>query len=450
MESLLFKESKYQATKIGYLPHDWELKKLKDVADFWNGKAHEQAIDDNGDYIVINSKFISRDGTVVKHCSELISPLKKKDIAIVMSDIPNGKAIAKCFNVEKDNKYSLNQRIGGIRCVEALPEFLYYVLNRNPYFLKFDDGIQQTNLRKDDILNCPIQFPSINEQESIAEILKTIDKKIMLIDNKIKCTQVLKNGVMQKLFSEGVGIQNKNAKWEPHISFKKSIYGSVPVSWNEMSFKVLLNNKIISGIQDGNHGDIHPVSKDFVDEGMPFIMANSISKDNYLNVEKAKKISIEQYNGLRIGFSSPGDVLLTHKGTVGLTAVVKEEDGKVMLTPQVTYYRIANNKIIHNYFLYYFFQSFEFQKRLKVFSTQSTRAYIGITKQAEQFCLLPPVEEQKEISNILLTVDTKLRLLKKKKAETLILKKGLMRKLLTGEWRIKICNDVEDKVTIEA
>ena len=130
----------YQKTLIGDIPNDWKLKRLKEVADFSNGKGHEQSIDKNGKYIVVNSKFISTDSRVKKFSNQNLCPLNKGDITIVMSDIPNGKAIAKCFIVDEDEKYTLNQRIGSLTAKEGVDtKFLYFVLNRNRYYLAFDN-----------------------------------------------------------------------------------------------------------------------------------------------------------------------------------------------------------------------------------------------------------------------------------------------------------------------
>jgi type I restriction enzyme, S subunit len=49
---------------------------------------------------------------------------------------------------------------------------------------------------------------------------------------------------------------------------------------------------------------------------------------------------------------------------------------------------------------------------------------------------MPPLEEQKQIAEILSTVDKKLENLKEKKLFFQELKKGLMQKLLTGEVRV--------------
>ena len=73
-------------------------RKLKDIAKFQNGKAHEKLVSISGDFVLVNSKFISTNTQVKKFVSQQLTPLNKEDIAIVMSDIPNGKALAKCFS----------------------------------------------------------------------------------------------------------------------------------------------------------------------------------------------------------------------------------------------------------------------------------------------------------------------------------------------------------------
>ncbi len=38
----------YKQTDVGIIPEDWEVKKLSEVSNFENGKAHENFIDDMG------------------------------------------------------------------------------------------------------------------------------------------------------------------------------------------------------------------------------------------------------------------------------------------------------------------------------------------------------------------------------------------------------------------
>ncbi|TYB79169.1 restriction endonuclease subunit S [Bizionia myxarmorum] len=179
---------------------DWEIKKLGTIAHFYNGKAHEQFIDANGEFTVINSKFISRNGTVFKNSTENLCPLKKGDITMVMSDIPNGKALAKCFVVPIDNKYTLNQRICAIRTEDVDTKFLYFILNRNKYYLAFDSGTGQTNLKKNDVLECPIPLPKTKEEQTeIATILIDMNKEIAQLEQKLSKYIMLKQGLMQNL-----------------------------------------------------------------------------------------------------------------------------------------------------------------------------------------------------------------------------------------------------------
>lgn len=198
---------KFRRTEFGDIPENWKISKLNKVADFTNGKAHEKNIVPFGKYIVINSKFISTDGIVIKYSDEGHSLLSVGDIAMVMSDVPNGKAIAKCFYVEENNKYTLNQRICSIRAKKEIDSrFLFYILNRNQYFLKHDDGVGQTNLRKDEVLNCPVPIPPMEEQKEIVNIIRAIDEKIS-INKKLKSKFIrLKKGLANDLLSGEVRI----------------------------------------------------------------------------------------------------------------------------------------------------------------------------------------------------------------------------------------------------
>ena len=123
---------------------------------------------------------------------------------MVMSDVPNGKTLAKCFIVDKDNTYSLNQRICAIRSNAFETRFLYFQLNRHKYLLAFNNGENQTNLRKNDILSCPLFVPSLPEQKSIIAKLDTLSaetKKLEKIyEQKLADLEELKKSVLSKAF----------------------------------------------------------------------------------------------------------------------------------------------------------------------------------------------------------------------------------------------------------
>jgi type I restriction enzyme S subunit len=156
-------------------------------------------------------------------------------------------------------------------------------------------------------------------------------------------------------------------------------------------------------IQDGNHGERHPKVADYVEDGIPFIMANDLSS-GFVDLGSCYRISENQARGLRIGFSIPGDVLLTHKGTLGNVALVTDADPFIMLTPQVTYYRTDNSRLL-NRFLVYAFREPGFQARLHSVGAQGTRPYIGITAQRRLQIVFPPRAVQSRIADILSSYD---------------------------------------------
>ena len=206
-------QAKYPQLRFKSFTDPWEQRKLIEVSDYRNGKAHEKDISENGDYIVVNSKFVSTNGAVKKFSDELIAPLKKGELAFVLSDVPNGRAIARTFLIDEDNKYSLNQRIAGITPhSDTNSYFLHSLMNRHHYFLRFDDGAGQTNLSKKEVENWTELYPSIEEQDKIGSFFKQLDDTITLHQRKLAKLKELKQGYLQKLFP-------KNGSKFPQLRF---------------------------------------------------------------------------------------------------------------------------------------------------------------------------------------------------------------------------------------
>lgn len=202
--------------KIGKLvnklcPNGVNFKKLEEIIEFRNGKGHEKSIIDNGKYIVVNSKFISTNGEVKKYSDEPICPVYKNEILMVMSDLPNGRALAKCFIVDKDEKYTLNQRICALTVKDEKqvnPKFLFYYLNRNRQLLKYDNGVDQTNLKKDDILNIKIPVPPLEVQYEIVHILDDFILLSTELSTELKARQKQYEYYKEKLLKFSKNSQN--------------------------------------------------------------------------------------------------------------------------------------------------------------------------------------------------------------------------------------------------
>jgi type I restriction enzyme S subunit len=98
---------------------------------------------------------------------------------------------------------------------------------------------------------------------------------------------------------------------------------------------------------------------------------------------------------------------------LGRTAIVNTTYDFIVLTPQVTYYRVKCLEKLSNRYLKYYFDSFFFQTTLKNYAGGgSTRDYIGITKQLDLPIIFPPGNEQCAIAAVLSSFDDKIELLR--------------------------------------
>lgn len=219
--------------------------------------------------------------------------------------------------------------------------------------------------------------------------------------------------------------------------YKQTELGEIPEDWICTSVGKLVQSGALEKPLDGNHGNIHPKSGDFVDFGIPFVMANNV-QGGQLDLNDCSFIRKEQADSLQKGFSLPGDVLLTHKATIGNTAVVGDIPFPyVMLTPQVTYYRVIDKKRLNNIYLRHFFDSHSFQRTLQVMSGGGTRSYIGITAQLQLPVATPPsVAEQEAIAETLTDADTLIESLEQLLTKKRHLKQAAMQELLTGKKRL--------------
>lgn len=182
-------------------PDGWVEKPLGAIADYENGKAYEKDIEEDGDFVVVNARFISTDGEVRKYSNERYCIASKGDVLMVLSDLPKGRALAKCFLVDEDEKYAVNQRVSRLTAHSIDSTFLYYALDRHPFLLAFNDGLNQTHLSKGNVLECPIAFPlDKNEQAKIVATLRSVDEQITSQVQAVERLKDHKQGLLQQLF----------------------------------------------------------------------------------------------------------------------------------------------------------------------------------------------------------------------------------------------------------
>ncbi|UHS63475.1 restriction endonuclease subunit S [Agrobacterium vaccinii] len=254
------------------------------------------------------------------------------------------------------------------------PKFAFYALSHSSFRAKFlpfvNKAVNQASISTTNLKSLQIPLPSLDEQKRIAAILDKADA----LRAKRRQAIALLDSLNQSIFLEMFGDPVSNPKSYPNLSVGQA----------------LADGHILE-IQDGNHGERHPKVADFSDEGIPFVTANCFRKGT-LNLQNAYRLSPVWVSKLRVGFAKSGDVLLTHKGTIGEAAVLSKNTPHAILSPQVTYYRPGPS--LNSKFLKGVFTSPSFQAILSNASEQSTRAYIGITKQLRLPIIIPDVEGQ--------------------------------------------------------
>lgn len=186
----------------------WVVESLGQLAAYENGKAYEKDIVESGKYVVVNSRFISTDGVIRKYTNAKYLIAEAGEVLMVLSDLPKGKALAKCYFVEANDRYAVNQRVCRLKPKQIDGKFLHYTLNRHHRLLAFDDGLNQTHLSKGSVTECPLCVPTgKDEQRHIAECLTSLDDLIAAQSQKHEALKTYKKGLMQQLFPVMVEVE---------------------------------------------------------------------------------------------------------------------------------------------------------------------------------------------------------------------------------------------------
>lgn len=392
----------YKHTDAGVIPVDWEVKLLNQLVLLTNGEAHENYIKENGKYIVANSKFISSGGKVKKYSDYCLAPAEYRSVLMVMSDVPNGKAIAKCFLVDKDNYYTVNQRVCSLKARADIPEFLFYAIDRNKYFLAFDDGAQQTNLRKDDILKCLVAVPpTLREQSAIAAALSDADALINSLEKLIAKKRNIKKGAMQLLLTGKKRLPGFSGEWETKrigdifsIKVGKSLSRYI---FNEGSYIV-------------------------VDMG-------SVSTEG--------KLLLTKTTDFKGDFLDSGDLVMPKDdigggNIIGKIAYIDANNRYVLGDHVYAMKRKQGYSRFFSYLINSYHTNMSFRKKV------AGSVQLGLSRKSveEQEVYFPCIEEQTTIAQVLSDIDAEIEALEKKLSKYRLIKQGMMQELLTGKKRL--------------
>ena len=280
----------------------------------------------------------------------------------------------------------------------TLNNYLYPIVNIGA---KHDMKISDENALKG-----YVAFPSLAEQERIAEILGTQDKLIALKEKRIAEKKQQKKFLMQQLLTGKKRLPGFTGEWK--------------------SVKIGNSFKVISG---------YPFdSKNFTDSGVSVIRIQNIDNGvvNLTNSAKHNKFDICQYN-----VAYTGDVLIAMSGaTTGKIGVYLGEE-EAYINQRVGKFIVLDSNVVKKQYLIQILLSELFFDKLKVLLSTGAQPNIG-SGDLEKMNFVIPMEakEQQAIANILSQADKEIELLQKDLEEEKNKKKALMQLLLTGIVRV--------------
>ena len=322
--------------------------------------------------------------------------IEKGDLLIALSGATTGKNGVYYL----DEIAYLNQRIGNIKIKnkeKVLNEYRnYYIALKNEDILNLAYGGAQPNISPKVIEFISIPLPPIKEQQRIVNriefLFAKLDRAKELIENTLAQFEQNKMAILHKAFTGELTV-----KWRKENNINEKNF------FNKVKLKNVI--KLISG---------RDVSVSLCNDksiGIPYILGASNIKDN--------KFFIERWIENPVVVSEKNDILLSVKGTIGKLYLQKEE--KINISRQIMALRALNE--LNTHYLYYFL--LRECERLKF---EGNGLIPGISRKdiLDLNILLPTLEEQQEIVNILDRL-----LAKYKKIE--LLKKAILAKAFRGE-----------------
>jgi len=371
------------------IPIGWRSARLGEICDFESGV---KAKEGEGDYLEIG------DVDIVRKSYDLNGKEKKTVSGAVR--VPKGTLLISKVRPTRGAIVIAGDEINvsSAFCRLKIPNrFFYYIVNQNKFLTHLgmqSKGSTYPTCKDGDVFDYKILYPvSGIEQRKIAEILEMVDKKIEKTDEIIITTERLKRGLMEQLFTRGIGC----------AKFKKTKIGEIPIDW-----------------------EVVPLSELF-----ELTSGKFLSKKQFISGE----YSVYGGNGI----SGTHNEYFLEKPTI-IIGRVGEYCGAIYLTKPHSW--VTDNalyiekycKDIEQIFLYYLLFFLNLNQYARVGGQPSiSQNVIGRLRIG-----LPSLTEQKKIEEILLLVDGKISINKKLKEKFITLKNGLMQDLLSGKVRVKV------------
>jgi len=400
---------------MGKIPEDWRAARLVDVADYINGYAFSPEDWKSEGLPIIRIQNLNDPNVEFNHFDGEI------DDRYIVEDADLLFAWSASIGVYIWNRGRavLNQHIFKVIPKEKIDRhFLYYALFVGTEQLENRvHGSTMKHFKRGELKMAYVPLPPVEEQEGIVGVLGVVDSAIELVDRVIWKTERLKKGLMQTLLTRGIG----------HKEFKDTEIGKIPEEW-----KVFKLRDVCYKIQDGTHFSPKPQPA-----GVPYVTSKNIRS---WGIDLTDIICVAPKDHLEIFKRCDpklGDLLYVKDGVNTGTVTVNTLAYEFTLLSSVAMIR-PNPDFLEPWFLKYALDSPNLKKRHLGVMTGTAIRRLTLDRIKNLKVPVPNMAEQRKISEILSTIDTKSRLEDKKKAKLQRIRRGLMDLLLTGKVRVKV------------
>lgn len=418
--------------KENKIPSGWKVTPLADILEAMeSGKRPKGGVSlDSGEIPSLGGENILQEGGVryidVKKVSRVFFDTMKKGIlsngdVLINKDGANTGKVG-LYDGRHFQNACINEHLFLLRAKanELTQEFMYYFMlsNKGQRMIKqCITGSAQPGLNTNFVQKFFISYPvDLLEQRKIADILTSVDHAIEKTEAIIQQTEVVKQGLMQKLLTKGI----------EHTKFKQTVIGEIPVGWELVKL-----SEVTTRITDGTHQ-----SPEFIKQGIPFLLVSNIVSGK-IDWDTEKYISEETYNTLTKNVKPErGDVLYSAVGSYGV-AVLNETDQPFSFQRHIAHIKPIHEQLVPK-FLVYVLNS-------PIGKKQADRVAVGNAQKTvtlgslSQFVLpLPTLSEQEKISKLLSSIDDSIQKNIEYRNELLTIKIALSQVLLTGIVRVNV------------
>lgn len=293
---------------------------------------------------------------------------------------------------------------------------------------KLESSTGVPGLSRNDVYKLPLMLPSRQEQRHIANILDTADAAIQQTEALIAKLKLMRMGLLHDLLTRGLDERGEMRDPVAHPEqFHETTLGLVPREWNVTEIGK------VARVRRG--ASPRPIDSPewFADIGPGWVRISDVTRSKGLLRETEQRLSpAGTERSVRV---FPGQVIMSIAATIGEPIILDIDacihDGFVvfdryedLLEPQ---YLVLSLRLLQAYF--------------RGQGQTGTQANLNTGIVNSSPISLPPLDEQRRITQILDAHDARITIEETYHEKLTLLKQGLMDDLLTGRVRVPVAEE---------